>query len=155
MTKRQSRLLLVSAILLGASLVVFLGLKAFNENLLYFYAPQDILDKKTPINKSFRLGGMVVQDSVKRDGLTTHFKITDTLHTVKVSFTGILPDLFREGQGVITTGKIINNYFTASEVLAKHDENYMPPEVADAMKRAKEAKKIKTPTKPETIVKEK
>ena len=140
MTKRQSRLLWVMSILIGTAIVVFLGLKAFNENLLYFYAPQDVLANKAPINKSFRLGGMVVSGSVRREGLTTHFKLTDTQHTILVSYTGILPDLFREGQGIIATGQLENNQFNASEVLAKHDENYMPPEVADAMQRAKDAK---------------
>lgn len=140
MTKRQSRLVWVFSILLGAGLLVFLGLKAFNENLLYFYAPQDVLENKAPLDKSFRLGGMVVKNSVQREGLTTKFQITDTVHTLNVAYTGILPDLFREGQGIIATGKLLNNNFTASEVLAKHDENYMPPEVANAMARAKKAK---------------
>lgn len=140
MTKRQFRLLSVLAILAGASLVVYLGIQAFKENLLYFYAPQDVLQNRAPLHKSFRLGGMVVDKSVQRRDLDTQFKITDTIHTIRVSYTGILPDLFREGQGIIATGKMVNGQFQASEVLAKHDENYMPPEVADAMQRAKQIK---------------
>ncbi len=140
MSKRQKRLLSVIFLLLSSTLIVFLGIRAFNENLLYFYSPNDIKQNKAPTNKSFRIGGMVVNDSVVRNGLTSKFKITDTLDTILVTYTGILPDLFREGQGIIATGIMKNNVFVAQEVLAKHDENYMPPEVADAMKRAKEQK---------------
>ncbi len=137
MTKRQKRLLLVVVLLLGSALIIFLGLKAFNENILYFYSPNDVKQGKIPLNKSFRIGGMVVNNSLVRQGLTSKFKITDTLDTILVTHTGILPDLFREGQGIIATGVIKDNVFIAKEVLAKHDENYMPPEVADAMQRAK------------------
>lgn len=141
MSKRQKRLLAVSALLIATGFVVFLGLKAFNENLLYFYSPKDVSANKAPIDRSFRLGGMVVDNSVVRKDLTTKFKITDTVDTILVSYTGILPDLFREGQGIIATGIIKDKIFIASEVLAKHDENYMPPEVAAALLDAKKYKK--------------
>ncbi len=134
MTKRQSRLLFVFTILFVASVAVYLGIKAFNENLLYFYTPEDVVKKKTPIHKSFRLGGLVLNGSVQRDGLTTRFTISDTVAKVNVVYRGILPDLFRQGQGIIATGKMSGTIFSASEVLAKHDENYMPPEVAAALK---------------------
>ena len=141
--KRKIRLAWVVLLLLGASLAVFLALKAFNENLLYFYTPSEVLAHKTPENRSFRLGGMVVNGSIKKEGLTTHFDITDTVQKISVVYTGILPDLFREGQGVITTGSLKANIFEASEVLAKHDENYMPPEVADSIARIKKNQTIK------------
>ncbi len=141
--KRKMRLAWIILLLLGVSLAVFLGLKAFNENLLYFYTPSDILAHKALENRSFRLGGMVVSGSVKRKGLTTYFDISDTVQKISVVYTGILPDLFREGQGVITTGSLKSNIFEASEVLAKHDENYMPPEVASSIARIKKNQTIK------------
>lgn len=138
MTKRQNRMILVTLLVIGTSLASYLGLKAFNENLLYFFSPTDVVEGKAPIGKSFRLGGMVVKNSVKRDDLKVNFEITDYANTFSVKFKGILPDLFREGQGVITTGSLINGTFIASEVLAKHDENYMPPEVAATLKQKNE-----------------
>ena len=137
MTKRQNRKILVALIVAGTSLAAYLGLKAFNENLLYFFSPTDVVNGKAPNGKSFRLGGLVANGSVKREGIKVAFDVTDNLNTFTVKYEGILPDLFREGQGIITTGSLKNGTFMATEVLAKHDENYMPPEVADALKNAK------------------
>jgi cytochrome c-type biogenesis protein CcmE len=137
MTKRQNRMILVALLVAGTSLAAYLGLKAFNENLLYFFSPTDVVNGKAPIGKSFRLGGLVANGSVKREGIKVAFDVTDNQNTFTVKYEGILPDLFREGQGIITTGSLKDGTFMATEVLAKHDENYMPPEVADALKNAK------------------
>ncbi len=138
MTKRQNRMVLVALLVAGVSLAGYFGLRAFNENLLYFFSPTDVVAGKAPIGKSFRLGGMVVKDSVWRNNLKVNFQVTDYVNTFGVKYEGILPDLFKEGQGVIITGSLIDKTFIATQVLAKHDENYMPPEVADALKRANE-----------------
>ena len=124
----------------GISLAGYLALKAFNDNLLYFFTPTDVVEGKAPIGKSFRMGGLVEDGSVVRDGMKVSFVLTDTANTMAVDYVGILPDLFREGQGIVATGSLKNNAFVASEVLAKHDENYMPPEVADALQAAAESK---------------
>jgi len=137
MTKRQNRMILVALLVAGTSLAAYLGLKAFNENLLYFFSPTDVVNGKAPSGKSFRLGGLVANGSVKREGIKVAFDVTDNQNTFTVKYEGILPDLFREGQGIITTGSLKNGSFMATEVLAKHDENYMPPEVADTLKNAK------------------
>jgi len=141
MTKRQNRMILVALLVLGISLAGYLGVKAFSENLLYFYTPSDIKDGKAPIGKSFRIGGLVKTDSFERNGMRATFVVTDNSESIKVIYDGILPDLFREGQGVVATGSVTcprkgwtcKNIFIATEVLAKHDENYMPPEVAEAL----------------------
>ncbi len=138
MKKRQSRMIFVALLVLGAGLAGYLGLKAFNENLLYFFSPTDVVEGRAPTGKSFRLGGLVGVNSVKRDGIKVNFDVTDNANTFNVEYKGILPDLFREGQGIITTGSLINGAFVATEVLAKHDENYMPPEVADALEKTKQ-----------------
>ena len=145
MTKRQNRMILVGLLVAGVFLAGYLGLKAFSENLLYFYTPSDIVDGKAPSNKSFRIGGLVEDDSVERNGMLVTFSVTDNTESIEVSYEGILPDLFREGQGVVASGSISNkcvrgvckNTFIANEVLAKHDENYMPPEVAAALESQK------------------
>ena len=126
-------MVLVALIVLGVSLVGYFGLKAFSDNLLYFFTPTDIIENKAPIGKSFRLGGLVVTGSVIRKDMNVIFSLTDNNKTIKVSYEGILPDLFREGQGIVATGSLDGNLFIATTVLAKHDENYMPPEVADAL----------------------
>ena len=130
-------MILVVLLVAGTSLAAYLGLKAFNENLLYFFSPTDVINGKAPNGKSFRLGGLVANGSVKREGIKVAFNVTDNQNTFTVNYEGILPDLFREGQGIITTGSLKNGTFIATEVLAKHDENYMPPEVADALKNTK------------------
>ncbi|WP_188588699.1 cytochrome c maturation protein CcmE, partial [Achromobacter denitrificans] len=107
--------------------------------LVFFFSPTQVMAKEAPASGSFRVGGLVEQGSLRReaDGLTLRFVVTDTAHTVPVSYQGLLPDLFREGKGVVVAGKLgPDGVFRATEVLAKHDENYMPPEAADALKRA-------------------
>jgi len=145
MTRRQNRMLLVTLLLFGVFSAGYLGIKAFNENLLYFYTPTDVANGKAPAGKSFRVGGLVEKDSVQRRDMMVSFVVTDNNKSIEVNYVGILPDLFREGQGVVTSGsltsKCINNWFgeqckytfLATDVLAKHDENYMPPEVAAAL----------------------
>ena len=134
-------MMLVGLLVSGVFLAGYLGIKAFSENLLYFYTPSDIMTGKAPKDKSFRVGGLVEDGSVERDGMLVKFSVTDNLESIEVSYEGILPDLFREGQGVVASGSLINkcvrwtciNTFNATQVLAKHDENYMPPEVAAAL----------------------
>ena len=136
--KRLSFLLLGLAALGVASVFV---LNAFNSNLVFFFSPSQVAAKEAPIGRSFRIGGMVENGSLKREsnGLTVNFVVTDTAKTIPVVFTGILPDLFKEGKGVVAQGKLTEDgVFHADEVLAKHDENYMPPEAAEALKHAKE-----------------
>ena len=141
MTRRQNRMLLVALLLFGVFSAGYLGIKAFNENLLYFYTPTDIANGKVPAGKSFRVGGLVQKDSVQRQDMRVSFLVTDNNKDIKVIYDGILPDLFREGQGIVATGSVTckrkgwscKNIFLATEVLAKHDENYMPPEVAAAL----------------------
>ena len=129
----------IAAGLAVVGVAVGLVLKAFNSNLVFFYTPTQVANKEAPQGKPFRLGGLVTAGSVQRDpnGLTVRFAVTDTAKTVAVSYTGILPDLFKEGKGVVAQGSVgADGVFTASEVLAKHDENYMPPEAAEALKQA-------------------
>lgn len=146
MNKRSRRKVLVIAVLFGVSVAAVLGLTAFQENLLYFYSPTQVIAGEAPDNHSFRIGGLVVDGSVQRkpDSLDVQFDVTDNTDTVTIQYTGILPDLFREGQGIVAMGSLRSGgLFIAEEVLAKHDENYMPPEVADALKTAEEAAKQK------------
>lgn len=134
---KQKRLGLILLMVAGISIATFFGLRAFNDNLMYFFSATDVVDGKAPKDHLFRLGGMVVKNSVERQpsGLTVRFVLTDMAKEVTVEYTGILPDLFREGQGIVANGKLDGNgVFIAQEVLAKHDENYMPPEVAGSMK---------------------
>jgi cytochrome c-type biogenesis protein CcmE len=136
---RKKRLTLIVLMIVGVAVGVSFALKALNENIMFFFSPADILAGKAPVNKEFRVGGLVVDGSVARpgEGLTVEFDLTDNNSVVKVKYTGILPDLFREGQGIIANGRLNDSgQFIASEVLAKHDENYMPPEVMDAMKKS-------------------
>ena len=130
---------MVCAILVGISISVILILTAFEKNLMYFYSPTEIINGDAPKARSFRIGGLVVTDSVIRnsDDLKVSFILTDMVNEVKVIYEGILPDLFREGQGIVANGKLqSDNIFIADQVLAKHDENYMPPEVAEALEAA-------------------
>jgi cytochrome c-type biogenesis protein CcmE len=138
MTPRQKRMSLVGLMVVGVAVAAFLGLTAFQKNLLYFYTPAQVAAGEAPKGYPFRVGGLVVAGSVKRsEGVTVHFSVTDGVATVPVVYSGILPDLFREGQGIISIGQMNESgVFTASEVLAKHDENYMPPEVGEALKKS-------------------
>ncbi|MBI4694047.1 MAG: cytochrome c maturation protein CcmE [Gammaproteobacteria bacterium] len=139
MTPRQRRLWAVVLVLIGMGIATALILTAFNKNLMYFYSPSQISAGEAPQERPFRVGGLVVRGSVKRapNSLAVHFTLTDTIKNVDVTFDGILPDLFREGQGIVANGKLGGDgVFVASEVLAKHDENYMPPEVAAALKKS-------------------
>ncbi|MCX8049840.1 MAG: cytochrome c maturation protein CcmE [Methylohalobius sp.] len=139
MTARQRRMLLVSAVVLGVSIAAFLALAAFQKNLLYFYTPSQIQAGEAPSGYALRVGGLVEQGSVWRDpnSLAVRFVLTDGAAKVTVFYQGILPDLFREGQGIIAVGKLeADGVFKADQVLAKHDENYMPPEVAEALQRS-------------------
>lgn len=130
-------MVLVVVLVAGAILAVTLLLKALGNSANYYYSPTKVAEGKAPIGKSFRLGGLVVVGSFKREDLKSTFKVTDNKNSFTIQYTGILPDLFREGQGIITTGSLKGDIFVATEVLAKHDENYMPPEVADALEKAK------------------
>ena len=146
MNKRSRRKVLVIGGLFGVTVAAVLGLTAFQENLLYFYSPTQVIAGEAPENHSFRIGGLVVDGTVNRkpDSLDVQFDLTDNTETVTVQYTGILPDLFREGQGIVAMGSLQpGGLFIAEEVLAKHDENYMPPEVADALKASEEAAKQK------------
>jgi len=139
MTPRRKRIFIVSFILIGISIAATLILTAFEENLMYFYSPTEIANGEAPKVRPFRIGGLVLTDSVKRNpnNLKVNFVLTDTINEIKVIYDGILPDLFREGQGIVANGKMkSDNIFVADEVLAKHDENYMPPEVAKALEDA-------------------
>lgn len=138
MTARRRRMVLVGLILLGVGGAVAFALTAFQDNLLYYYSPSDLAAGKAPAARTFRVGGMVPEGSFKRapGSLEAHFVLTDFQHDVAVSYTGVLPDLFREGQGVIARGQLgSDGIFVAEEVLAKHDEKYMPPEVAESLKK--------------------
>ena len=136
MKTRHKRLAIAAGVLLVIAAAVALILNAFNSNLVFFFSPSQIVSKEAPVNRTFRLGGMVVVGSVKRTGVAVDFAVTDTAQTVPVHFEGILPDLFKEGKGVVAQGKLQDGVFVAKEVLAKHDENYMPPEAAEALKNA-------------------
>ncbi len=140
MNPRRKKILFgVLFIVVGVGVATALVLKAFQENLLYFYSPSQIAAGEAPDSRLFRVGGMVVDGSVQRDSnsLKVSFDLTDTAQTVRVQYDGILPDLFREGQGIVANGQLQEDgTFMAKEVLAKHDENYMPPEVAEALENA-------------------
>ena len=137
MKPRHRRIALIVAGVAGLALATTLVLQAFQQNLVFFFTPSQVAANEAPQGRAFRVGGMVETGSVKRqpDGVTVHFVVTDTAKSIPVAYKGILPDLFREGKGVVTQGRLENGLFVASEVLAKHDENYMPPEAADALKK--------------------
>jgi cytochrome c-type biogenesis protein CcmE len=139
MKPRHRRLALVVAGLALLAIAAALVLNAFQSNLVFFFTPTQVAANEAPQGRTFRIGGMVLEGSVKRpgDGLTVQFVVTDTAKNIPVAYRGTLPDLFREGKGVVAQGQLgPDGVFRASEVLAKHDENYMPPEAADAIKRA-------------------
>ena len=139
MTPRRKRMAIALGIVAVVGAATALVLNAFQSNLVFFYTPTQIAAKEAPGGRIFRLGGLVVAGSVKRDGVNVSFEVTDTAKTVPVRFSGILPDLFKEGKGVVAQGQLENGVFQAKEVLAKHDENYMPPEAAQALKDAAQA----------------
>ncbi|MEM7400860.1 MAG: cytochrome c maturation protein CcmE [Pseudomonadota bacterium] len=135
--KRKQRLIFVTILFLGFASAAALGIYAIQKNQTYFYTPSEVVAGNVEQDKLFRIGGLVVEGSVNRfnDGVTTEFDLTDTTGSVTVRYKGLLPDLFREGQGIVAQGKLNpQGVIVAQEVLAKHDENYMPPEVADALK---------------------
>ena len=138
---RKKRLIMVLMVAMGVAIAAAIFLTAFKENIMFFKSPTEVAAKDYPLNRSFRLGGMVKDNSMRRipDSLKVQFVVTDFAEDVTVEYEGILPDLFREGQGVVTIGKMLHeDLFVAEEVLAKHDENYMPPEAAGALKEAQE-----------------
>ena len=142
MTPRRKRMLAVAAIVIGVGAATAVALQALQENLLYFYSPSQVTAGEAPSERAFRLGGLVTTGSVERTpgSLEVRFTVTDNAETIPVAYSGLLPDLFREGQGVVAHGKLSNDgVFMAHEVLAKHDENYMPPEVADTLHQPKTA----------------
>jgi len=146
MTPRQRRTTLIIGGLVAIGIATFFVLRAFNENLVFFYTPTQIASKEAPTNKNFRIGGMVVQNSLQREpgGLKVAFIVTDMVNSIPVEYSGILPDLFKEGKGVVAQGKLNDKgVFVASQVLAKHDENYMPPEAKSALDSAKASQEQK------------
>lgn len=136
MKPRHKRLAIAAGALCALGAAAALVLNAFNSNLVFFFSPSQVQAKEAPQGRTFRLGGLVEQGSVRRDGVKVSFRVTDTVKTIPVVYEGILPDLFKEGKGVVAQGQLQGGVFEASEVLAKHDENYMPPEAAEALKRA-------------------
>lgn len=137
MKSRYKRALIITASLVVIGIAALLILNALNSNIALFVTPSEVAAGKAPKDQAFRIGGMVKDESVKRDGLTVHFIITDLVKDIPVAYTGILPDLFKEGKGAVIQGRMnANGEFIASEVLAKHDENYMPPEAQHALEQA-------------------
>ncbi len=140
MKPRHKRIAIIVGALAGLGVAAGLVLNALQSNVAFFFTPTQVLGGEAPKHKTFRVGGMVREGSIKRDQMTVHFVITDTARDVPVSYTGILPDLFKEGKGAVVQGKLgSNGEFVATEVLAKHDENYMPPEAQHAVDQAKKA----------------
>lgn len=142
MKPRHKRFALIVGGVAVLGVAVALILSAFQQNLVFFFSPSDVAAHKAPQARAFRIGGLVEEGSVKRDGVTVSFRVTDTAHAIPVVYRGILPDLFKEGKGVVAQGKLgPDGVFQASEVLAKHDENYMPPEAGHALEQARKAQK--------------
>ena len=140
MTPRRKRLAIVGSVVAAMAVATALVLNAFRSNLVFFYSPSQVAAQEAPAGRTFRLGGLVERGSVQRDGLSVRFLVTDTVRAIPVRYQGILPDLFKEGKGVVAQGQVdIDGVFVAREVLAKHDENYMPPEAGAALKQARSA----------------
>jgi cytochrome c-type biogenesis protein CcmE len=149
MKRRHKRIIFICAALAALGLATWLVLGAFKENLVFFFSPTQVAAKEAPVNKTFRIGGLVSEGTLKRDpdGLTVRFTVTDTANNVPVVYKGILPDLFKEGRGCVAQGRMnTDGVFYADTIMAKHDENYMPPEAADALDKAKQAEKIQKHT---------
>jgi cytochrome c-type biogenesis protein CcmE len=136
---RRRRLIVISLVVAAVAIAATLTLLALQQNMTYLFSPTEVHEGHAPKDARFRLGGVVEEKSVRRasDSLKVDFVVTDRFQTIPVEYTGILPDLFREGQSIVATGAMQNGHFVATEVLAKHDESYMPPEVADAIAKAK------------------
>jgi cytochrome c-type biogenesis protein CcmE len=139
MKPRHKRLALIVSGLAAIAIAAGLILNAFQSNLVFFYTPTQVADNEVPVGRNFRIGGLVEEGSVQREGVNVRFMVTDTAKSIPVVYSGILPDLFREGQGVVAQGRLEAGRFRADQVLAKHDENYMPPEAAEAVERAHKA----------------
>jgi len=145
MRPRHKRIAIIVGALAGLGVAAGLVLNALQSNVAFFFTPTQVTTGEAPKNRAFRVGGMVREGSLKREQMTVHFVITDTAKDVPVSYTGILPDLFKEGKGAVVQGKLgADGQFVATEVLAKHDENYMPPEAKHAVDKAEAAKMGKT-----------
>jgi len=145
MKPRHKRAAIIGGGIATLAIAAYFVLNAFESSLVFFFTPSQVATGEAPKNRAFRVGGLVKEGSVKRDNLTVSFIVTDTAKEVPVTYTGILPDLFREGKGVVAQGKLTDGgQFTASEVLAKHDENYMPPEAQHAMDQAQIEKAAKS-----------
>src|SRR5690606_1179192 len=143
---RHQRVALIGGGLAAIAIATALVLNAFQKNLVFFFTPTQVSAGEAPRERTFRIGGIVQADSVQRDGLTVRFVVTDQAKTIPVSYTGILPDLFSEGKGVVAQGKLASNgLFRAQEVLAKHDENYMPPEAQHALDQASKNVSLERP----------
>lgn len=137
MTRKKQRLYFVIAGMGVLAIAAALVLTSFEDSLVFFHSPSDLAEKTVPAGRTFRLGGLVEEGSVVKKGVVVQFRVTDMAESVPVTFEGLLPDLFREGQGVVTEGQLNEDgVFVASNVLAKHDENYMPPEVAESLKKS-------------------
>jgi len=142
MKPRHKRFALIIGGVALLAVAAQLILSAFSDNIVFFFSPSDVVAAKAPHDRAFRVGGLVESGSVQRDGVLVSFKVTDTVKTIPVVYQGILPDLFKEGKGVVAQGKLAaDGVFHASEVLAKHDENYMPPEASHAVEQAQKAQK--------------
>ncbi|SFW15713.1 cytochrome c maturation protein CcmE [Nitrosovibrio sp. Nv17] len=144
MKPRHRKLAVIASGVTALGVASILVLNAFQSNLVFFFSPSQVAANEAPVGRSFRIGGLVEEGSIRRmaDGVTVNFVVTDTAKAIPVAYTGILPDLFKEGKGVVAQGKLTaNGLFLADEVLAKHDENYMPPEAASALEQAEKARK--------------
>src|SRR5512132_1000208 len=146
MKRRHKRIAFIVVGIAALSIAAYLVASAFRNNLVFFYSPTQVAAKEAPINKTFRIGGLVQNGTLKRDsdGLTVRFNVTDTASNIAVVYKGILPDLFKEGRGCVAQGRVGGDgVFYADQIMAKHDENYMPPEAARALDQAKDMEKVK------------
>jgi cytochrome c-type biogenesis protein CcmE len=146
MKRRHKRIIFICCSLAALGLATWLVLGAFRNNLVFFFSPTQIATKEAPVGRTFRIGGLVQDGSLKRDndGLTIKFTVTDTANTIPVVYKGILPDLFKEGRGCVAQGRVgTDGVFYADQVMAKHDENYMPPEAAQALQQGRDINKVK------------
>ncbi|MGM9516777.1 cytochrome c maturation protein CcmE [Roseateles sp. DB2] len=144
MKARDRRLLVAGGVLAGLAVALALVMNAFRSNLVFFYTPTQVQAGEAPQGRVFRVGGLVEVGSVRREGVKVRFRVSDTQHGMPVEYEGLLPDLFKEGKGVVAQGRLQAGVFRAQEVLAKHDENYMPPEAAEALDRARRGGTLKT-----------